>query len=167
MVSTAGTPGCSWRGRRRLLDLLAENHPELSSALRSIAADPSTLEERWPGLEKIAIDHAVAEPAAAAGRVAMVPGPFPWEDLGDFARWPAARDEARGVHVLGDPPEVVAVDSTRSRGPRGRPAVAVVGLDDVVVVDTGDAVLVTSYARAQEVKAVVDELRRRDRADLT
>ena len=48
-----------------LLDLLAENHPELSSALRAIAADPSTLEERWPGLEKIAIDHAVAEPAAA------------------------------------------------------------------------------------------------------
>ena len=65
-----------------LLDLLAEHHPELAAGLRAIAADPSTLEERWPGLTKIAIDHAVAEPAAAAGRVAMVPGPFGWEDLG-------------------------------------------------------------------------------------
>ena len=41
--------------------------------------------------------------------------------------------------------------------------VAVVGLDDVVVVDTGDALLVTTYARAQDVKAVVDELERRGR----
>jgi mannose-1-phosphate guanylyltransferase len=45
--------------------------------------------------------------------------------------------------------------------------VAVVGLDDIVVVDTGDALLVTSYQRAQDVKAVVDELRRLGRTDLT
>jgi mannose-1-phosphate guanylyltransferase len=45
--------------------------------------------------------------------------------------------------------------------------VAVVGLDDVVVVDTGDALLVTSYQQAQGVKAAVDELRRRGRTDLT
>ena len=51
--------------------------------------------------------------------------------------------------------------------PAGGRTVAVVGLEDVVVVDTGDAVLVTSYARAQDVKAVVDELRRRNRPDLT
>ena len=46
---------------------------------------------------------------------------------------------------------------------------AVLGLDDVVVVDTPDAVLVTTRARAQEVKAVVDELKGRgaDRPDLT
>ena len=151
-----------------LLDLLAENHPELSAALRSIAADPSTLEERWPGLEKIAIDHAVAEPAAASGRVAMVPGPFRWEDLGDFASLAGlVHDGARGVQVLGDAADVIAVDSHGFVVPAGGRTVAVVGLDDVVVVDTGDAVLVTSYARAQEVKAVVDELRRRNRPDLT
>ena len=154
-----------------LLDLLAENHPELSSALRAIAADPATLEERWPGLEKIAIDHAVAEPAAAAGRVAMVPGPFRWEDLGDFAslaELSGARDEGTGgVHVLGDAADVISVGSRGLVVPAGGRTVAVVGLDDVVVVDTGDAVLVTSYARAQDVKAVVEELRRRNRPDLT
>jgi mannose-1-phosphate guanylyltransferase len=150
-----------------LLDLLAENHPELAAALRSIAADPSMLAERWPGLEKIAIDHAVAEPAAAAGRVAMVPGPFRWEDLGDFtslAELGAVADG--GVSVLGDADQVISVDSRGLVVPAGGRPVAVLGLDDVVVVDTGDAVLVTSYARAQEVKAVVEELRRRGRTDL-
>ena len=45
--------------------------------------------------------------------------------------------------------------------------VAVVGLDDVVVVDTPDAVLVTTRARAQQVKQVVDALKERGRSDLT
>ena len=98
----------------------------------------------------------------------MVPGPFRWEDLGDFASLAELSDEgAGGVHVLGDAADVIAVDSRGFVVPAGGRTVAVVGLDDVVVVDTGDAVLVTTYARAQEVKAVVDELRRRDRPDLT
>ena len=46
---------------------------------------PETLAEVWPTLPRIAIDHAVAEPAAAAGRVAVVPGSFGWDDIGDFA----------------------------------------------------------------------------------
>ena len=44
---------------------------------------------------------------------------------------------------------------------------AVVGLEDVVVVDTGDALLVTTLARAQEVKSVVDRLKSTDRTELT
>jgi len=51
--------------------------------------------------------------------------------------------------------------------PAGGRVVAVVGLEDVVVVDTGDALLITTYAHAQGVKAVVDELKQRGRADLT
>jgi hypothetical protein len=51
--------------------------------------------------------------------------------------------------------------------PGGGRVVAVVGLEDVVVVDTGDALLVTSYAHAQEVKAVREVLEQRGRGDLT
>ena len=68
-----------------LLDLLGRWHPELAAGVRSIAADPSRLDEVWPGLTKIAIDHAVAEPAADAGHVVVVPAPFAWDDVGDFA----------------------------------------------------------------------------------
>ena len=153
---------------RVLLDLLASWHPELAAGLRAIAADPSSLAEVWPGLEKIAIDHAVAEPAADAGRVAVVPGSFSWDDIGDFhslaALLPAGQD---GVRVLGDERLVEALDTTGVVVPAGGRTVAVVGLQDVVVVDTGDALLVTTRQRAQDVKAIVDTLKATDRTHLT
>ncbi len=69
---------------RVLLELLAESDPDFTATLREIVAEPSRLEELWPTLPKIALDHAVAEPAAAAGRVVTVPASFGWDDIGDF-----------------------------------------------------------------------------------
>lgn len=152
-----------------LLDLLAEWHPELAAGLRSLAAEPGLLDEVWPGLEKIAIDHAVAEPAAAQGRVAVVPGGFGWDDVGDFGSLGALLPDADGmpgVRVLGDASAVRVVDSTGVVVPGTGRVVALVGLDDVVVVDTPDALLVMSRERAQDVKAVVDALRSEGRTDL-
>lgn len=153
-----------------LLDLLAQWHPELAAGLRALAVDPGRLDEVWPGLEKIAIDHAVAEPAADAGRVAVVPGGFGWDDVGDFASLGPLLPEPPGmpgVRLLGAADGVRVVDSTgvvvRGGGDR---LVALVGLDDVVVVDTPDALLVMSRERAQDVKAVVDALKREGRTDL-
>jgi mannose-1-phosphate guanylyltransferase len=120
----------------------------------------------WPGLTKIAIDHAVAEPAAAAGRVAVVPGAFGWEDIGDFAALTALAP-GTGMKVLGDAAAVLSIDSTGLVVPASGRTVAVVGLDDVVVVDTGDALLVTTTAHAQDVKSVVEQLKASGRADLT
>ena len=150
-----------------LLDLLAEQHPDLAAGLRAIAADPASLGERWDGLRRIAIDHAVAEPAAAAGRVATVPGAFGWEDLGDYSSLAGLTPAEDGLRVLGDRSLVVAPGSTGLVVPAGGRVVTVVGLEDVVVVDTGDALLVTTYAHAQEVKGVVDRLRQAGRTDLT
>ena len=151
-----------------LLDLLAEHHPDLAAGLREIAAHPALLPERWPQLTRIAIDHAVAEPAAAAGRVAMVPGEFGWEDLGDFASLAAMTAPGDdGVRVLGDAALVVSCDASGLVVPAAGRTVAVVGLDDVVVVDTGDALLVTRLDRAQDVKAVVEQLKASGRATLT
>lgn len=153
-----------------LLDLLALWRPELAAGVRSLAQDPSRLDELWPGLEKIAIDHAVAEPAAAEGRVAVVPGGFGWDDVGDFSSLGRLLPEASGMpgaHVLGDPSAVRWVDATGVVVPGGDRVVAVVGLEDVVVVDTPDALLVMSRERAQDVKVVVDALKAEGRTDLT
>jgi len=151
-----------------LLDLLAQWHPDFAAALRAIAAEPQRLDELWPTLPKIALDHAVAEPAADAGRVAVVPSSFPWEDIGDFDAL-ATLLEAGGVPVavLGDAGAVVAQDSTGLVVPGSGRVVAVIGLEDVVVVDTPDALLVTTRARAQEVKQVVAALKESGRAELT
>jgi mannose-1-phosphate guanylyltransferase len=151
-----------------LLDLLAEGDPAFAAALRAIAADPATLEESWESLPRIAVDHAVAEPAAAAGRVAMVAGDFGWDDVGDFASLhsllPGGDED---LVVLGEPDLVRAVDSSGLVVPSGGRVVAVVGLDDVVVVDTGDALLVTTRARAQDVKSIVAALKEDGHVGLT
>ncbi len=153
-----------------LLDLLAEFHPALAAGLRDIAAEPGRLAELWPGLTRISIDHAVAEPAAAAGRVAVVPGPFSWDDVGDFTSLGSLLPVAAGgpgLNILGDVDLVLAKDTAGVVVPGSGRMVAVLGLDDIVVVDTPDALLVTTRERAQDVKALVDLLRSAGRADLT
>lgn len=150
-----------------LLDLLGEQDPEFAAALRGIAADPSTLAEAWPTLPRIAVDHAVAEPAAAAGRVAVVPGTFGWDDIGDFASLQTLLVGDDPVTVLGDAGLVRTVDADGLVVPHGGRMVAVVGLKDVVVVDTGDALLVTTLARAQDVKSIVAALKEDGHAELT
>jgi len=154
-----------------LLDTLDRYHHDLAQGLRAIAADPTRLERDWAALEKIAIDHAIAEPAAAAGLVAVVPASFSWDDVGDFASLGtlvgAGSTPADGLTVIGDPGDVVSIDASGVVAARGGRIVAVVGLDDVVVVDTPDALLVVSRDRAQDVKAVVDRLNASGRDDLT
>lgn len=163
-----------------LLDILGDYHPDLAAGLREIAAAPDTLAQRWGELTKIAIDHAVAEPAAADGRVAVIRGDFPWDDVGDFHSLPellpaqayvAAQTQhphdRRSVAVLGDAQRVLAVDASGFVSAGTDRLVAVLGLDDIVIVDTPDALLVTTRERAQQVKSIVDTLKSTGRAELT
>jgi mannose-1-phosphate guanylyltransferase len=149
-----------------LLDELAREHPELARGLRDIAADRTRLDAIWPSLTKIAIDHAVAEPAAARGLVATVPGSFGWDDVGDFASLADLLPGEAAVRVLGRRDLVVTHEGSGLVVPNDR-HIAVVGLDDVVVVDTGDAVLVTDRAHAQDVKRIVAALQESGREHLT
>lgn len=153
-----------------LLELLAEQQPRMVQTLREVAADPSSIEERWGSLTRISIDHAVAEPAAAAGRVAVVPAPFSWDDVGDFASLAHLLPESGehpGLHVLGPEDLVVAEGSTGVVAPRAGRTVVTLGMQDVVVVDTPDALLVTTRRHCQEVKGLVERLRRTGREELT
>ncbi|KAA1427113.1 mannose-1-phosphate guanylyltransferase [Nocardioides antri] len=150
-----------------LLDLLAAQSPDFAAGLREIAAHPERLDELWPRLPKVAIDHAVAEPAAAAGRVATVPGSFGWDDVGDFDSLAALLGDEGKCTVLGDSGLVLAQQSTGLVVPGSGRVIAVIGLDDVVVVDTPDGLLVASRERAQDVKAVVAELKDQGRTELT
>ncbi len=150
-----------------LLQLLQEQDADFAMALRAIAAVPDQLEQMWDTLPRIAIDHAVAEPAAAAGRVATVPGSFGWDDVGDFDSIAGLLGAREGLQVLGDPTQVLGKDASGVVVPGTGRTVAVVGLEDVVVVDTEDAILVTTRDRAQDVRQVVADLKQRGRADLT
>jgi mannose-1-phosphate guanylyltransferase len=152
---------------------LERQKPELSAGISQIAQAwdserrETVLTEVWPGLEKISVDYGVFEGAAAAGRVATVPADMPWSDVGDFhSLGESLPTDESGNLLIGDQERVITRDvkdavvvSTTGR------VVAIVGLQDIVVVDTPDAMLVCSRERAQEVRQIVEELRSRGAGD--
>lgn len=150
-----------------LLQHLRDNQPELYNGVTAVAKArvagdaEQTMAEVWPNLPKIAIDYAVAEPAAEAGDVAMIPGDFIWDDVGDFAaiaRLNPATDES-GVTVIGETPRVYADDASGVVVTDTARVIALIGVEDIVVVDTGDALLVTTTDHAQSVKSAVESIK--------
>jgi mannose-1-phosphate guanylyltransferase len=165
-----------WRVDAYLTEL-ARHRPALHDAVRRLAAGwdspqrESLFAQLWPTLEKISVDYAVMEPAAAAGRVGVVPGEFDWHDVGDYdtlGQVLAPADKVGNVivkpHRNG---QVLLTESKRNVVvPDSGRYVATIGVDDLIIVDTADALLVCPRDRAQEVKAVVEELKHSGRADL-
>jgi mannose-1-phosphate guanylyltransferase len=150
-----------------MLKHLEANQPELFNGLQEIAQAWDTPQRDevtariWPTLPKIAIDYAVAEPAAAAGDVAVVPGSFRWDDVGDFAsvgRLNSAK-EVDEVTVLGEGARVFTENASGVVVSDTKRVIALIGIKDVVIVDTPDALLVTTKQHSQRVKQAVDALK--------
>ncbi|MBO0596428.1 mannose-1-phosphate guanylyltransferase [Nesterenkonia sp. E16_7] len=157
-----------------LLEHLARAEPVLHAGLTEIAAAWGTPEQAevtarvWPELPKIAIDYAVAEPAAAAGDVAVIPGNFTWDDVGDFAaiaRLNPAREQ-ESMTVLGEKARVYSDQSSGVVVSDTQRVVALIGVENIVVVDTPDALLVTTTDHAQSVKQAVEALRAQGESDV-
>ncbi|WP_427016637.1 mannose-1-phosphate guanylyltransferase [Pseudarthrobacter sp. P1] len=157
-----------------LLKHFSANEPELYAGLVKIAQAWDTPERDvvmaaiWPSLPKIAIDYAVAEPAADAGDVAVIPGTFSWDDVGDFAaigRLNSA-SEVDDVTVLGEGARVFTESASGIVVSDTKRVIALIGIQDVVIVDTPDALLVTTTAHAQRVKAAVDHLKAKGETDV-
>lgn len=140
---------------------LAASAPDLANSLRAMGealdkgeALESVLEREYPDLEKISIDYAVMEKAK---NVLMVESAFDWDDVGE---WPALerhceKDEAgnvvRGRAVLQDARGNLVVNE-------GGHLTAVLGANDLIIVQTKDATLVCPKDRAQDIKQLVKEL---------
>ncbi|HKG24983.1 MAG TPA: sugar phosphate nucleotidyltransferase [Thermomicrobiales bacterium] len=157
-----------WQART-LLDELARLQPDLSAGIARIAeAWGSAGQERvtaevWAGLAESTIDQGVMERAA---RVAVVPAELGWSDVGDWHGLGEliARDDL-GNSVRGD---IVQVDTRRSVvWSETDRVVALVGIENTAVVDTPDALLVVNRDRAQDVKRIVEHLKRARRTELS
>ena len=149
-----------------VLSALAEHAPAMLAATeltwQATASDDNPIEldrTHFALVPADSIDYAVMEKAA---RRAVVPINCGWSDIGS---WQAISElyesDQHGNRVQG---EAVLIDSRDTFVQGEHRLVAAVGVDNLVIVDTGDAVLVASRDRAQDVKAVVDELRRTDHA---
>ncbi|CAM3254160.1 mannose-1-phosphate guanylyltransferase [Stackebrandtia soli] len=157
---------------------LARQRPVLHETVTRLAAawegpDRDELFGRlWPKLEKISVDYGVMEQAAARGVVGVVPGDFGWNDVGDFHTLGsvlAPSDESLNVVVAsaGHKGEVVSLDARRNVVVAGSGRlIATLGVDDLIIVDTPDALLVAPRDRAQDAKLIVDKLRARGETDL-
>ena len=108
-------------------------------------------------IDAITIDTGIAEPAAAEGRMAVVPLEAGWSDIGSWSALLEALSAATGA-------DLVASGRHLDRGSHrvlvhgGDRLVVTVGLEDVIIVDTPDALLVCHRDRAEEIKPVLDEI---------
>ena len=150
-----------------MLQHLEANEPELYAGIMEIAQAWDTPDraarmlEIWETLPKTAIDYAVAEPAAAAGDVAMVPGSFSWDDVGDFDAVARLNLEAsqKEICILGQEDKVICQDSSGIVVSKTDRVISIIGIEDLVVVDTDQALLVTTRSKAQQVKDTVATLK--------
>lgn len=117
--------------------------------------------EAFRACPAISIDYAVMQSTSMA---AVVPAAFPWSDVGSWeALWQASPKDANNNSVSGD----VMLHGTRNSYVRAEHRlVSVIGMDNVAVVETADAVLVMNKEDSQDIRAVVEQLRAAGRTEL-
>lgn len=141
---------------RAFLGELAVHQPDLYRGLQEIADDNEKAADVFRNLKPISVDHAVMEKTA---RAAVIPAAIGWSDVGSWrAVGEVSTGDAAGNIISGN---VLDMGSANSVICGDKRLVATIGLQDMIVVDTPDATLVCSREKAQDVKLVVDELKKR------
>ena len=137
----------------RLLAELDAHLPGTGHAVREIARNPAIAASVYPTLPSISIDHAVMEKASG---IVTVPAAVGWDDVGSWAALPAVRGaDAAGNTVVGN---ALVIDGGGNVIVTDDLLVATVGVSDLVVVKSGDAILVIKKDQAQDVRKVIDAL---------
>ena len=155
---------------RTLVNALREYLPKTASLLEQIAATlgtskfPQTFKRLYPKSENISIDYAVLEPRSERGEGASnifcLPADFGWNDLGS---WTALHEHNVAKHPTQDR-NLITSEGVFTLNAEGNyihapgKFVAAVGVSNLVVVETDDAILITTWERAQDVGKVVKHL---------
>jgi mannose-1-phosphate guanylyltransferase len=153
---------------RTLADALLEHLPKTAAVLEKIAASYGTpdfaesLRRLYPECENISIDYAVLEPRSAKpdSCIYCIPASFSWNDLGSWTalhEHHAARIQTEGKNVISGS-DVFTLDANGNYIHAPGKFVAAVGVENLVIVETDDALLITTRERAQDVGKVVKYL---------
>ena len=150
-----------------ILNKFAQLLPEVYARLEDIAAAFGKREEKalidkiYPTIPSISVDYGIME---KCNDILVVPGEFGWNDVGSWDTFNVLhKEDEKGNIAIGD---VLNVDTTNTTVYSGGKLIATVGVDNLVIVQTPDAVLVCAKDKAQDVKKIVDELKLRGREDL-
>ncbi|MBX3025389.1 mannose-1-phosphate guanylyltransferase [bacterium] len=136
-------------------DALARHAPAIAAAADAVAARGAAAGRAYRRLPAEPVDVAVLE---RARRIAVVDATFDWSDVGSWAAMAALWGADRAGNAHRGP--AILLDCRNTTVHAGSRVVAVLGGDDLIVVDTADAVLVCPRSRAQDVRAVVAALAR-------
>lgn len=131
----------------------------LNTLLRAIGTkdEAQVLGQVYKTSENIQIDYAVSE---KANNIVVVPGEFDWSDIGDWqVVYEMEKKDNNGVVTIGENPQVINIESKDLLLETNGRLVAIIGLKDIVIVDTKDALLVCRKDQAQDVKKVVEILK--------
>ena len=167
-----------WRADT-LANAIREHCPELVQPLERIAAAfgtpafPEVFRTEYPACKNISIDYAVLEPRSARGEansgILCLPADFGWNDLGS---WDSLYEHRAGA-TADARPNVIESEAAVALEAHGNyihapgKMVTLLGVDDLVVVDTGDALLVTTRERSQKVGRLTRALADTGHAHLT
>ncbi|SHF52250.1 mannose-1-phosphate guanylyltransferase [Caldanaerobius fijiensis DSM 17918] len=145
-----------------ILNAISRYMPELSNALNTIREyfDTDKIEqvlyEEYSKLESISIDYGVMEKAQ---NVYVVPGDFGWDDVGSWTSIERLYEKDENGNVIRG--NVVSVDTKKCIITGSEKLIATLGIEDVIIVDTEDALLICSKDKAQDVKEVLKELKKK------
>lgn len=151
-----------WRADK-ILEEFAKYQPAMRAQLERIVSagfDAASFSSNWGALQNETLDYGIMEKAE---RVAVIPLDVGWNDVGSWAALfdlmerDASDNVVHGNHI--------GVDTQSSYIFANKRLVATIGLENMVVVDTEDALLICPKERAQDVKKIVDELKRRKAND--
>ncbi|WP_321344158.1 mannose-1-phosphate guanylyltransferase [uncultured Draconibacterium sp.] len=148
------------------LKAVEEFAPELYADLRKIQADfgnpsyPETLDTIYRAVESISVDYGIMEHAK---NIFLVEGNFDWNDLGSWESvYQTDKKDENGNAGMG---EAIFLDSKNSYVSTDDGLVAVVGLDDVIVVRDGNTTLVCKRDNAEDIKKIVEELKAKNKLE--
>ncbi|HSN75722.1 MAG TPA: mannose-1-phosphate guanylyltransferase [Anaerolineae bacterium] len=145
----------------RIMAEFAQHMPELHAGLAEIGralgtlAANETLQRVFPTLPHQTIDYGIMEPAED---IAVLPVDIGWTDIGSWGTLLEVLDGDEAGNVVRGPDPVFALDTKNTLIYTAGRLVAAIGLEDMVIVDSGDALLICPKDRAEGVRQVVDWL---------
>ncbi len=148
-----------------MMEAIQTHMPALAEGLQRID-DAGAEEERvtrdvFEGLDSVSIDYGVMEKASS---ISVVPASFGWSDVGSWqSAWELADKDEKG-NAADD--AAVLVDANRNlvrdlRTEAGKKTLALVGVDDLCVIETDEALLIVPREKSQDVRKLVEKLRER------
>jgi mannose-1-phosphate guanylyltransferase len=141
--------------------------PKTHAALETLAATigkktyDKNLRDIYPRLENISVDYAILEPATreqGSPRVFVIPAEVGWSDIGSWAAVYELLSKRPGQNIFANSGEGEAIDAEGNFFYSPKKFVAAIGIKDLVVVETADALLICPRERAQDVGKIVKKL---------